>query len=76
MLSIFKVKQLLGADTVSSNEELQVVLQFYHDLGHIIYFGDSGSDLSNLVVLDPHWLIDVFRRIITAKDVDLVIIID
>ena len=71
---MFKVKKLLGEDTVSSNAELQVILQFYHDLGHIIYFGDSGSDLSNLVVLDPHWLIDVFRRIITTKNMDLVIL--
>ena len=40
------------------------MLQFYHDLGYIIYFADGGPELTSLVVLDPHWLIDVFRRIL------------
>ena len=41
------------------------MLQFYHDLGYIIYFADGDPELTSLVVLDPQWLIDVFRRIIT-----------
>ena len=48
------------------------MLQFYHDLGCIVYFGgdDRGRHnqaLRDVVILDPQWLIDVFKRIITVK---------
>ena len=49
------------------------MLQFYHDLGVIIYYGSNGAvdeSLRNTVILNPQWLIDVFRRIITANDRD------
>ena len=47
------------------------MLNLYHDLGTIIYFGGvanmEGSSLKNIVILDPQWLIDVFKRIVTVK---------
>ena len=53
------------------SEDLQTMLQFYHDLGRIIYFGHLGRDRSYLkdtVILNPQWLIDVFKEVITIKD--------
>ncbi|XP_072042577.1 uncharacterized protein [Amphiura filiformis] len=65
----------IEADTVFE------MLKFYHNLGTIIYFGvdeskeedirDGGGennnrDLQNMVILDPQWLIGIFRRIITT----------
>ena len=46
------------------------MLQFYHDLGVIIHFGDRSENLNNLVILDPRWLIDVFKKVITVVDVE------
>ena len=55
-------------DTLISDEELTTMLTFYHDLGSIIYFGklsNENSTLNNIVILDPQWLIDVFKKVIT-----------
>ncbi|XP_072037085.1 uncharacterized protein [Amphiura filiformis] len=50
-------------------DSLFTMLDFYHDLGTIIYFGgddNTNSDLQETVILDPQWLIDIFKRIITV----------
>ncbi|XP_072025888.1 uncharacterized protein [Amphiura filiformis] len=50
-------------------DTLFTMLTFYHDLGTIIYFGgkdDTNNDLHNIVILDPQWLIDIFKKIITV----------
>ncbi len=41
------------------------MLQFYHDLGVILYHPDAKRDL---VILDPRWLINVFKSVITVAD--------
>ncbi|KAJ8307377.1 hypothetical protein KUTeg_015461 [Tegillarca granosa] len=46
-----------------NHEELDVFLKFEHAIGNLIYF----SDLKEYVVLDPKWLINAFRRIITKE---------
>ena len=48
------------------------MLNLYHDLGSIIYFGGDGNkkeenSLRDIVILDPQWLIDVFKCIVTVK---------
>ncbi|CAH1787638.1 unnamed protein product [Owenia fusiformis] len=49
-------------------DEASVVacLQFYHSVGDMIFFNEI--DLRNLVILDPQWLIDVFKSIITVPE--------
>ncbi|XP_071952913.1 uncharacterized protein [Antedon mediterranea] len=54
-------------------EDLHSMLHFYHDLGVIIYYGQSGAvdeSLRNTIILKPQWLIDVFKGVITTKDID------
>ena len=55
---------------VKSDVELQTMLTFYHDLGHIVYFGGDGDhtkqELKDVVILDPQWLIDAFKKVITV----------
>ena len=51
-------------------EDLETMLQFYHDLGRIIYFGNLSRDkafLKDTVILDPQWLIDVLKEVITIR---------
>ncbi|XP_072043961.1 uncharacterized protein [Amphiura filiformis] len=54
---------------IIDDNELLTVLRFLHDLGTIIYFGTKEADntLKNMIILDPQWLIDVFKTIITVK---------
>ena len=49
------------------DEDLETMLTFYHDLGRIIYFGSLSKDksaLNDIVILDPQWLVDVFKQVI------------
>ncbi|XP_015748721.1 PREDICTED: uncharacterized protein LOC107328511 isoform X3 [Acropora digitifera] len=50
-------------------QEFLTVLDFLHDQRIIIHFGDT-DELNKLVVLDPQWLIDVFKKVITVKRFD------
>ena len=58
------------------DEDLETMLTFYHDLGRIIYFGSLSKDksaLNDIVILDPQWLVDVFKQVIRlAKPEDMV----
>ncbi|XP_072021658.1 uncharacterized protein [Amphiura filiformis] len=59
---------------ITDNTEFVTVLQFMHDLGTIIYFGSNDEkgepSLKDLVILNPQWLIDIFKTIITVKPVE------
>ena len=50
-------------------EEFVTVLNFLHDQRILIHFDDT-VELNKLVVLDPQWLIDVFKTVITVKRYD------
>ena len=59
------------ANRLDIREDCKTMLQFYHDMGRIIYFGHLSSDkslLKDTVVLNPQWLIDVFKEVITIKE--------
>ena len=53
------------------DEDLHAMLTFYHDLGRIIYFGnlsEGKTALTDMVILDPQWLVNVFKQVITIAD--------
>ena len=58
----------MASDRGITDDQLTTVLSFYHDLGVLVYFGGDDVTLRNTVILNPAWLVDMFRRIITAKD--------
>ena len=64
----------VGKETgVISKEEFSTMLAFYHDLGVLVYYGSGGNlddALRNTVILKPQWLIDMFKGIVTVKDID------
>ena len=49
-------------------DSLRTMLQFYNDLGVILYFPDAKPPLCELVILDVGWLINVFKSVITVAD--------
>ncbi|KAL3889091.1 hypothetical protein ACJMK2_001447, partial [Sinanodonta woodiana] len=50
---------------IEDRDELEVFLSFQHDLGTILYFNVDG--LREKIVLDPQWMIDALKSLITAK---------
>ncbi|KAL3889053.1 hypothetical protein ACJMK2_001411 [Sinanodonta woodiana] len=48
---------------IEDRGELEVFLNFQHDIGTILYFNAEG--LKDMVVLDPQWMIDALKSLIT-----------
>ena len=46
--------------------EFKTLLNFLHDKRILIHFDDT-PELNELVVLDPQWLIDMFKKVITVR---------
>ncbi|XP_022792905.1 uncharacterized protein LOC111331938 [Stylophora pistillata] len=51
---------------ISINEQFVAMLNFLHDHRIIIHFDDT-QQLNRMVILDPQWLIDVFKEVITIR---------
>ena len=51
---------------INQDKELKTLMDYLHDLRSLIHFDDS-PELNKLVVLDPQWLIDVFKKVITVQ---------
>ncbi|XP_030844811.1 probable serine/threonine-protein kinase roco6 [Strongylocentrotus purpuratus] len=70
-MSLDQTKKLTQPFGMESERELLTMLTFYHDLGYIVYYGgieDQQSLLRDMVILNPQWLIDVFKQVITILD--------
>ena len=51
---------------ISNEEQFEALLTFLHDQRTLIHFGDT-RELRKIVILDPQWLIDIFKKIIAIK---------
>ena len=54
---------------IDDDQEIVTLLNFLHDQRILIHFDDT-PELNKLVVLNPQWLIDVFKKVITVKPYD------
>ena len=54
---------------IDDDQELLTLLNFLHDQRILIHYDDTPL-LNNMVVLDPQWLVDVFKKLITVKPYD------
>ena len=50
---------------INDNEQFQIMLDFLHDQKVLIHFKETL--LNTLVILDPQWLIDIFKKVITIR---------
>ncbi|KAL3889377.1 hypothetical protein ACJMK2_001721, partial [Sinanodonta woodiana] len=50
---------------IKVREELELFLSFQHEIGTILYFSAEG--LREKIVLDPQWMIDALKSLITAE---------
>lgn len=51
---------------IVDDDQFHTLLNFLHDQRILIHFADT-PELKRLVVLDPQWLIDVFKELITIR---------
>lgn len=66
----YQIQELAGNVGITDEDEIKIMVNFYHDLGLLIHYGSSGTIdnvLRNTVVLQPHWLVDMFRSVVLAK---------
>ncbi|KAL3889173.1 hypothetical protein ACJMK2_001524, partial [Sinanodonta woodiana] len=61
------IEEMNGSSSVriKDREELELFLTFQHEIGTILYFSAEG--LREKVVLDPQWMIDALKSLITAE---------
>jgi len=65
-----KAKEIaLNVCKISSDEQFLALLNFLHDQRVLIHFDDT-PELSEMIFLDPQWLIDVFKKVICITPYD------
>ena len=66
-ISLDKTKYIASkACKIHDEKEFETLMNYLHDLRSLIHFDDS-PELNKLVVLNPQWLIDVFKKVITVQ---------
>jgi len=66
-ISLESAKEIASADcNIVNDREFETLMNYLHDLRSLVHFDDSPT-LSKLVVLDPQWLIDLFKKVITVQ---------
>ncbi|XP_076115645.1 uncharacterized protein LOC143083262 [Mytilus galloprovincialis] len=48
---------------IKDGNELNLFLKYQHDIGNLIYF----EDIPDLVILQPQWLVDVLKCLVSAR---------
>ena len=54
---------------IVDEKEFETLMNYLHDIRSLIHYEDT-VQLNTLVVLDPQWLVDVFKKVITVKPYD------
>ena len=68
-ITLEAAKDIAKACDINEDKEIKTLIDYLHDLRSLIHFDDN-ADLNKLVVLDPQWLVDVFKSVITVKPYD------
>ncbi|KAL3888189.1 hypothetical protein ACJMK2_000568, partial [Sinanodonta woodiana] len=64
-LNLIEEINMSGSVNIEDRDELELFLKFHHELGTILYF--SEEELKEKIVLDPQWIIDALKSLITAE---------
>ncbi|KAK3598164.1 hypothetical protein CHS0354_013875 [Potamilus streckersoni] len=64
-LSLIEKINMSASVKIEDRNELEVFLNFQHEIGTILYFSAEG--LREKIVLDPQWMIDALKSLITAQ---------
>ena len=67
-IPIATVKEFAVELGITTDAELDSMLEMYHELGVIIHFNSTNA-LQEVVVINPQWLIDEISKIIRDKEI-------
>ena len=48
--------------------DLSLAIQVLHNIGYLLYFPPSSLEESNIIILDPQWLVNILKSIVTVKE--------
>ena len=66
-IPVKKARQIASDECgIHDDEQFRTAMNFLHDQRILIHFNET-PELENMVILDPQWLIDVFKKVITIK---------
>ena len=69
-ISLESTKDIAKNDcNIVDEKEFETLLNYLHDIRSLIHYEDT-VQLNKLVVLEPQWLVDVFKKVITVKPYD------
>lgn len=61
-ISLESAKDIAKKDcNIVDEKEFETLLNYLHDIRSLIHYEDT-VQLNKLVVLDPQWLVDVFKK--------------
>jgi hypothetical protein len=74
VLDVMKLEKLKQREGVSiENGETKTALSVLHNLGYLLYYQQFPSEIElsieDLVILDPQWLVNILKAVVTMKDV-------
>ena len=66
-IPVKKARQIASDECgIDDDQQFRTAMNFLHDQRILIHFNET-PELENMVILDPQWLIDVFKKVITIK---------
>ena len=69
-ISLETAKDIAKNDcNIGGQKEFETLMHYLDDIKSLIHYDDT-VQLNQLVVLDPQWLVDVFKKVITVKAYD------
>ena len=69
-ISLQSAKDIAKSDcNIVKQKEFETLMNYLHDIRSLIHYEDT-EQLNTLVVLDPQWLVDVFKKVITVRPYD------
>jgi hypothetical protein len=74
VLDVMKSEKFKHKGGVSiENRETKTALSVLHNLGYLLYYQQYSSEvelsIEKLVILDPQWLVNILKAVVTMKDV-------
>ena len=56
-----EVQDMAEQEGIHDTDTLRAALQFFHNVGELVYF----EEVTDFIVIDPQWLIDMLSKVIT-----------
>ena len=63
------VKKLSQSTFNFEDNILSIAIQVLHNIGYLLYYPPSSTKDINIIILDPQWLVNILKAVITVNEV-------